>query len=294
LTSFWDERLDEEALACRGFSSGSRARREPDESRAVGDGIQALTGPPTIARPRRAVLDRAGIARIVSTKTMSDDPRTSLSWLLEHASDLVSVISRDGIIQYESPSVERLLGWRPEELLGTQILDYVHPDDVARVSEAVAHRIADPTSINPPTVFRVRTRDGSWRVLAAMSRVTRDDAGAVRLVVNSRDVTEQHALETRLREALRTESIAQLATAAAHEINNPLAVLLGHLAFLDKEAPGNPRIAKMVAAAKRIRDIVDRMTRISRTDMVQQASLPEMLDIWKSSDAGESPPSDRR
>ena len=111
------------------------------------------------------------------------------------------------------------------------------------------------------------------------------------LVVTSRDVTEQRALEDRLRDALRMQSIAQLATAAAHEINNPLAVLLGHLAMLDKDAPPSLRIGKMVEAAKRIRDIVDRMTRISRVEMVPPASaaLPEMLDIWKSSEAGDAP-----
>lgn len=214
-----------------------------------------------------------------------------VSWVLEHVSDVVSVVGQDGIIQYESPSVERLLGWRPEELLGRQVLDYVHPDDVARVRAAIARRIEDPAPVNPPTEFRVRARDGSWRVLAAMSRVTHDAAGVVSLVVTSRDVTEQRALEDRLRHALRMESIAQLATAAAHEINNPLAVLLGHLAILDKDASPSPRMGKMVEAAKRIRDIVDRMSRISRVEMVPPASpaLPEMLDIWKSSDAGEAP-----
>ncbi|PYN80569.1 MAG: hypothetical protein DMD96_13715 [Candidatus Rokuibacteriota bacterium] len=215
-----------------------------------------------------------------------------LSWLLEHASDMVSVIDQDGTVRYESPSVERLLGWRPEELVGTQLLDYVHPDDVALVRAAIAHRIADPTPVNPPTEFRVRARDGSWHVLAAMSRVTQDETGAVNLVVNSRDVTEQRALEERLRQAQRMESIARLATAAAHEINNPLAVLLGHLAMLDKATPGNPRIEKMVEAAQRIRDIVRRMTHISRVETVERTSstLPEMLDIRKSSDAGGAPP----
>ena len=218
-----------------------------------------------------------------------------LAWVLEHASDVVSVVGQAGIIKYESPSIERLLGWRPEELLGRQILDYVHPDDVARVSAAIADRIADPAPVNSPTEFRVRARDGSWHVLAAMSRVTRHETGAVSLVVNSRDVTEQRALEDRLRHALRMESIAQLATAAAHEINNPLAVLLGHLTMLDKDAAPSPRIEKMVEAAKRIRDVVDRMTRISRVEMVRPASpaLPEMLDLWKSSDEGEAPQTDQ-
>jgi len=61
--------------------------------------------------------------------------------------------------------------------------------------------------------------------------------------------------------------------------------------MLDKAAPPSLRIGKMVEAAKRIRDIVDRMTRIRRVEMVPLASppLPEMLDIWKSSEAREAP-----
>jgi PAS domain S-box-containing protein len=228
-------------------------------------------------------------ARLEVTELEEAEPR--VSWVLEHVSDIVSVVGQDGIIQYESPAVERLLGWRPEELLGRHVLDYVHPDDVARLSAAIARRIADPAPVNPPTEFRVRARDGSWHVLAAMSRVSQDEAGAVSLVVTSRDVTEQRALEDRLRYALRMESIAHLSTAAAHEINNPLAVLLAHLAIWDREAPPSPRIGKMIEAAKRIQDIVERMSRITRVEMVRRASpaLPEMLDIWKSSEAGEAP-----
>src|SRR2546426_3127963 len=157
------------------------------------------------------------------------ETQARLSWLIEHASDIVSVVGQDGVIRFESPSVERLLGWRPEELVGRRLLDYVHPDDAAHVVDAIARRIADPTPVNPPTEFRVRARDGSWHLLAAMSRVVSEGAGAGALIVNSRDVTEQRALEASRRHAQRTEVIAQLAAAAAHEINNPLTVLLAHL-----------------------------------------------------------------
>ena len=217
-----------------------------------------------------------------------DDARSKPSdaWLVEHASDIVSVIRVDGIIEYESPSVERLLGWRPDELLGTQVLDYVHPDDLAHVTDAIRKRIAEPGPVNPPTEFRVRARDGSWHRLAAMSRVTRDTHGTTTLVVNSRDVTHERALEAQLREAQRLESIMQLARAAAHEINNPLAVLMGQLALLDIEQRGNPRIEKSLVAVRRIRDIVARMIRINRIETLVPGSseLPPMLDLRKSSE----------
>jgi len=78
-----------------------------------------------------------------------------------------------------------------------------------------------------------------------------------------------------------------LAGATAHEINNPLAIILGQLMLLERENPGSPRVKKVIAAAERIRDIVSRMTNITRVEASQHGStnLPPMLDIRKSGDA---------
>jgi PAS domain S-box-containing protein len=53
--------------------------------------------------------------------------------LAQHASDIVTLLEADGIIRYQSPSVERILGYQPEEMLGKNAFDYVHPEDLARV-----------------------------------------------------------------------------------------------------------------------------------------------------------------
>ncbi len=161
--------------------------------------------------------------------------------VIENASDVLSVIKPNGIIEYESPSVERLLGWRPEELIGKQVLDYVHADDAASVAEAISRRIAEPMPVNAPTEFRVRARDGSWHVLSAMSRITRDETGTVSLVVNSRDVTEQRMLEEQLRHAQRMESIGELAGGIAHDFNNLLSVILGRTQMLLRELSPDAR-----------------------------------------------------
>src|SRR2546422_9126537 len=125
--------------------------------------------------PDGAVRGRVGACVDV---TEHRETQARLSRLIAPASDIVSVVGQDGVIRFESPSVERLLGWRPEELVGRRLLDYVHPDDAAHVVDAIARRIADPTPVNAPTEFRVRARDGSWHLLAAMSRVVSEGAGA--------------------------------------------------------------------------------------------------------------------
>src|SRR5207244_4258464 len=156
---------------CR-LLAGSHARREPVESRAVGDGIQVLRG----ADGRRPFLNHHPGAQIISTRLS---------------------------VRYTSQLREAPMKCRR-----------CRKDDSARFS--------------PQSQVRVWGRDGSCSVRAASNQMTKDEGGSAGLVITSRDVTEQRALEDRLRHALRMESIAQLATAAAHEINNPLAVLLGH------------------------------------------------------------------
>ena len=51
--------------------------------------------------------------------------------LIEQALDIVTVLSPDGIVQYQSPSLERIMGWRPEERIGHHAFEFIHPDDHA-------------------------------------------------------------------------------------------------------------------------------------------------------------------
>jgi PAS domain S-box-containing protein len=187
------------------------------------------------------------------------------------------VIDGDGIIRYESPSVERLLGWRPEALVGTCIFDYVHPEDLAHVVEAVRRRIQDPAPVNPPTEFRVRAADGTWHVLAAMSRVTRDEGGAASLVVNSRDVTEQRALEERLRQAQRMESIGQLAGGIAHDFNNLLTIILGRSELVHRrlapDDPMAPAVETIQSAARQGATLTQQLLAFGRKQHLSLATL---------------------
>ncbi|HEX5529978.1 MAG TPA: histidine kinase dimerization/phospho-acceptor domain-containing protein, partial [Methylomirabilota bacterium] len=83
-------------------------------------------------------------------------------------------------------------------------------------------------------------------------------------------------------------SIARLANAAAHEINNPLTLVLGRLAML-RDDPGlrpetRERVVQMLGAAERIREIVVDMNRLTRVQLFEHTGrgLPEMIDIRKS------------
>src|SRR5256885_6483036 len=77
--------------------------------------------------------------------------------------------------------------------------DYVHPDDIAIVGEALARAIHNPGSPQAAQ-FRFRAQDGAWRVLEAVGQARLDPDGSAQLIVNARDVTERRRQERALRE----------------------------------------------------------------------------------------------
>ncbi len=119
--------------------------------------------------------------------------------LIEHGSDIVTVVGENGVFRYASPSVERVLGYTPRDLLERSAFDYVHPDDISVVGEALARAIQHPGSPQAAQ-FRFRAHDGSWRVLEAVGQARVDPGGSTQLIVNARDVTERRRQERALRE----------------------------------------------------------------------------------------------
>ncbi len=120
--------------------------------------------------------------------------------LTQNSSDIVTLLGTDGTVRYQSPSVKHILGYRPEELVGENIFDYVHPEDVERAQGKFAEGLAEP-DLHPSAQYRFRHKDGSWRHLESVGSNLLGDSTVGEFVVNSRDVTERVWAEERLRQA---------------------------------------------------------------------------------------------
>ena len=119
--------------------------------------------------------------------------------LVQYASDIITVLGADGTVRYESPSMERIMGYDPQELVGTNAFDRIHPEDVERVWGVFAEAL-QKQGVSPPVEFRLRHADGSWRYLEAIGYNRLDDPSVRGMVVNSRDITERKQAEEALRE----------------------------------------------------------------------------------------------
>ena len=118
--------------------------------------------------------------------------------LIENSSDVATILDADGINRYQSPSIERVLGYEPEGLIGSSAFDRIHPEDVGRVRAVLGAAAASPGTTHV-VEFRYRHRDGSWRVLEATGRTMLPDSAEAGVIVNSRDVTERVESERVLR-----------------------------------------------------------------------------------------------
>ncbi len=120
--------------------------------------------------------------------------------LVENALDLIAILGGDGTVCYASPSHERVLGYRPEELVGKSAFELVHPDDLAALFEDFKLGVHSRHGL-ATREFRFRHADGSWHVLEGTARVLVDDPVVTGVVVNSHDITQRKRVEEALRES---------------------------------------------------------------------------------------------
>jgi PAS domain S-box-containing protein len=120
--------------------------------------------------------------------------------IIENLYDGVAVVSAEGVIRYESPSVKLITGFPPEEVLGRSFLEFIHPDDLEWVQVQMADHLRSPGEWRGAEL-RFRHASGGWRVLEARAINLVGVPSIDGLVAIYRDVTEQRAAERGRREA---------------------------------------------------------------------------------------------
>ncbi len=118
--------------------------------------------------------------------------------LIERQGDLVAVIDQDGTTRFASPSYERVLGLRPDSLIGRNLLELVHPDDLAEVRSRLTLLLGDSRR-EAWMRLRVRHAEGGWRTHVVSGRNLLDVPAVRGIVVTGSDVTEWEETEERLR-----------------------------------------------------------------------------------------------
>jgi two-component system, cell cycle sensor histidine kinase and response regulator CckA len=262
-----------------GFEAFFRLRTGAARLGAMSARVITLGGEPHILSVTRDVHDRKQAEQAIQASELR------FRRITESMSDLVAEADRDARFRYVSPSFETVLGLAPESLLGTRVFDRVHPDDVNSVLALYSRGMTE--GIARDVEYRYRHADGRWIWLQTAGRILTNTVGeADGFVVASRDISdrkqaeaEKDALQVQLVHAQKMESVGRLAGGVAHDFNNMLSVILGHvelaLAELDPALPAHADLREIQKAAARSADLTRQLLGFAR----KQTVAPRVVDL---------------
>jgi PAS domain S-box-containing protein len=247
-------------------------------------GLGAVGG--AFALRQRSVLRRR-------TRQLHAEIDASFRAVIDLMPDLIT-LQRNGEVIYLNAAVRRLLGIDPEDSgPETRLIERVHPDDRVKVIE-LFRKVAELELgvVSDVIEVQLRSADGSWRTCEA-SGIRVELGGAVTVVASGRDVTDRKRMRAKLLMSDRMASLGTLAAGIAHEINNPLAYVIGNLESMAEILGAPERTASTVErtelgaqvrdardGAERVRKIVHGLRSFSRSDAETRAplALPDVLE----------------
>ncbi len=196
--------------------------------------------------------------------------------LIENSSDGIALIDAGGRITFASDSIQRSLGWQPARMVGSQMLEWVHPDDLGTAAEGFARALGVARGSAFVTV-RVKQPDASWRWIEGTATNLLDHPAVGAVVANFRDVTDRRQLEEQLRQSQKMEATGLLAGGMAHDFNNLLGVVLGASELARRAAqvgrPVEPHLAEIEGAAARGAELTRKLLAFSRKQVLRTVAL---------------------
>ncbi len=192
--------------------------------------------------------------------------------LVQHSTDVITVVSPDGTVRYLSPSGEVVFGHHPDAMVGTSLLDVANPEDALRLADYLSRAAREPGQ-RPPFSWRLRHRDGSWRLVESVASNYVADPNIAGVVFNSRDVSDRQALEEQLRQAQKMEAIGRLAGGIAHDFNNLLMAIRANAELLRDGPALSPaqgdELAEIERSSARGAALTRQLLTFSRKQVVQ-------------------------
>ncbi len=231
-----------------------------------------LGGRPAVLGIFRDIRDRLEAAAILQRS------EERFSYLIQNLSDVITVVAVDGTMLYHSPSVERVAGYKPSELLGQSLLACIHPEDEPAVRAALERVTLKVGSAAPPE-FRFRRKDGSWVWLESVGNNLLNDVAVGGIVVTSRDVTGRRGLEEQVRQSQKMEAVGRLAGGIAHDFNNLLMVIQGYAEILLQEEGTSAAVRKNVDTILRTTESAASLTRQLLSFSRKHVFSQEVLDL---------------
>ncbi len=237
--------------------------------------------------------------RDISKRRKAEETASQLKEAIEQADEIVSIISNDGVIKYINPAMEKIIGYPPKKLIGSNPFlkdsdkyDYNFYDDIWSAANKGKVWKGHMSPVKP---------DGTTCEIDITISPVRDKSGKTTSYVSiARDVSHELKLENQLRQTQKMEAIGLLAGGIAHDFNNILGAVIGftEMAHYDapKDSPIKYNLEQVLESCVRAKNLVKQILAFSRqskedriptyihliakeTIKLLRASLPSTIEI---------------
>ncbi len=196
---------------------------------------------------------------------------------LKNTLDIVTIVQPDGTIAYQSPAIERVLGYTQEELLDMSAFELIRPDDRERVIETFQTAIETNEETTERAAFRFQHADGSWVWLETLASTRRLPDGYLAV---SRDITARKRREQQLQH--ERDRLEDFASSVAHNFRNPLNVAMGSLRQAREQDTAH-HLETTHQALDRIDQLVDELLTLARQgDPIAETQTTSLDEIAQS------------
>jgi PAS domain S-box-containing protein len=120
--------------------------------------------------------------------------------LVQNSADVITIVDAEGTILYDSPAVERVLGYKPEERVGTNAFGYIGPSELVQVTRVLEELLDSPGPRLTEEMWWSH-KDGSFRYLEVTPTNLLEDPAVRGILINWPDITERKEAEEALRES---------------------------------------------------------------------------------------------
>jgi PAS domain S-box-containing protein len=168
--------------------------------------------------------------------------------LAENTFDLICEASQDGVLMYVSPNCREVLGYDPEELIGKNGGQYLHPDELEHISGDFDRVISSFETFQ--NTHRCRHKKGDWLWFESAGKPYRAPDDSIRLIFVLRDITHRRKIEEEMIKANKLESIGILAGGLAHDFNNILSILWGNITMAKIHAGPDSKVDQRLIKAE--------------------------------------------
>ncbi|MCC5915270.1 MAG: PAS domain S-box protein [Balneolaceae bacterium] len=194
--------------------------------------------------------------------------------MVQDGSDIIGILDDLGNYNYVCPSVERVLGYKPSDLVGENCMQYIHPDDQDRFIEILKDLPEKKRFTIDP--YRFKAADGSWFWLETSVTNLMDDPAFRGVIANSRDITQQVEREEQIRSSLDEKK--ELLAEKHHRVKNNLAVVSSMMQLQAYEETDFEMERKLYDSMSRIKTMATIHELLYKSQSFSKLNFPEMVE----------------